>query len=121
MKAKELMLTLTEAEFQEMIVDRARALSWRVHHDRGDYRQSIAGDPGFPDLCLARDGVVLFVEVKAEKGKTTPAQDAWIEALPGALVARPSDWDLIVSILDGEPIGHRQRPRCSRREQHHDQ
>ena len=103
MKAKDLVRVMPEADFQSMIVDRARARGWLVHHDRGDVRRTIGGDEGFPDLCLARGGVVLFVEVKSEKGKTTTAQETWIRALPTAqtIVARPSDWTEIVQLLDG--------------------
>lgn len=94
---------LTEADFQTMIVDRARALGWLVHHDRGDYRQCIAGDPGFPDLVLARGGRVLFVEVKSEKGKVTDAQYGWLTALSGegieAGVWWPHMWPEIGRVL----------------------
>ena len=101
MRAQDLVLALPEAEFQSMIVDRAKARGWLVHHDRGDYRQTIAGDAGFPDLCLARGGTVLFIEVKSEKGRTSPAQDDWINALPSVIVARPSDWSKVIDIIDG--------------------
>ena len=100
-----IMARLKEREYQAMIVDRAHARGWLVHHDRGDYRNCIAGDPGFPDLVLARDGVVLFFEVKTEKGKTTPAQDRWAKELLGrgqmVSTVRPSDWEVVCQLLDG--------------------
>lgn len=100
---------LTEADFQSMIVARAEALGWRVHHDRGDYRQCIAGDPGFPDLVMARDGRVVFAEVKAAKGRLSAHQRLWLTELgfdadpPDRMVEvyvwRPEHWPQIVEVL----------------------
>lgn len=98
-------LLLSEAEFQEMVVARARIRGWLVHHDRGDYRQTIAGDAGFPDLVLAKDGAVIFAEIKAERGKVSQVQHRWLSAIyPDGVqhIWRPSDWLLIQSILDGQ-------------------
>jgi hypothetical protein len=100
-KASEVRLHLTETQFQEMIVARARAQGWLIHHDRGDYRQCIAGDPGFPDLVLVRHQKVIFVEVKSERGVTTAAQQAWLDRLPylQSFLWRPRDWSKIVEVL----------------------
>ena len=70
------------------------------------------GDPGFPDLVLARTGRVIFAELKAEAGKTTPAQEEWIAELGGRTATmrtlpashevyewRPSDLDAIAEVL----------------------
>jgi hypothetical protein len=51
----------------------------------------MSGDPGFPDLVLARGGVVLHVELKSEKGKVRPEQSEWLAELGGE-IWRPSDW-----------------------------
>jgi hypothetical protein len=82
-----------------MIVDLAHARGWLVHHDRGDYRQCIAGDPGFPDLVLGRGESVLFFEVKSEKGKVTAAQREWSYNLSSHFVVRPSDWPHVQAVL----------------------
>lgn len=113
--ADTLIATLSEAEFQEMIVARARVRGWSVHHDRGDYRKAIAGDPGFPDLVLAKKGRVLFIEVKSARGGATDAQKHWLTQLnPGwdfpdkldselhVAIWRPADWPHIQQILDQE-------------------
>ena len=62
---------------------------------------------GFPDLTLVRSGDrrILFIEVKTEKGKTTPAQEQWLEALRETgkcevYLWRPSQWETIVAILE---------------------
>jgi Holliday junction resolvase len=77
MKAADLILQLSEKELQQRIIDRARALGWLVYHTYNS-RHSAAG---FPDLVLARDGRVLFVEVKSEKGRLTKAQKEWLSVL----------------------------------------
>ena len=100
---------ISEADFQTMVVDRAMFLGWRIHHDRGDYRTCIGGDPGFPDLVLAREGQVIFAELKSALGKTTQTQKEWITDLTGTTghsgttlsvhVWRPADWPLIEELL----------------------
>jgi len=95
-----LIASLSEADFQQMIVDRARAQGWLVHHDR---RQDlgIGGDPGFPDLVLARNKAVHFVEVKTEQGRMTQEQNRWRGHLT-VEIWRPSTWPTIQQILDKE-------------------
>ena len=58
------------------------------------------GDPGFPDLVLARDGEVLFVELKSSKGKPTTEQVIWLNELGGGCVWRPDDWPRIQAVLE---------------------
>ena len=86
-------LVLTEAQLLEKVTDLARVRGWLSHHDRGDYRKCIQGDPGFPDLVLARDGRVLFVELKAKNGRVSAAQREWLTALgatdPSGNVSNP--------------------------------
>jgi VRR-NUC domain len=92
----------TEPDFQQMIIDRARFLGWRVHHDRRD-DLGIGGDPGFPDLVLARQGRVIFAELKTARGKVSQQQTEWIGALNGIAVGvyvwRPADWPIIQEML----------------------
>jgi hypothetical protein len=76
------------------ILDAAKYLGWRAYHVRNSKAGIIQGDAGFPDLVLARKGRVLFVELKSEKGKLTPAQWAWLDDLGSAPRAiRPPDLD----------------------------
>ena len=91
-----------EAEFQAQIVELAEAQNWLVYHTH-DSRRS---QPGFPDLVLVRGGRLLFMEVKAEKGKLSPAQLNWMVMLKGAryvhaATVRPSDWDEVERLLQG--------------------
>jgi len=89
---------VTEAEFQQQIIDTARLLGWRCYHTF-DSRRSEAG---FPDLVLVRDRVV-HLEVKSETGRLSPEQADWIAAINAAggtaLVVRPSMWEEIVASL----------------------
>ncbi len=82
-------VVLTEAEFQTKVVDLARARKWLVYHTY-DSRRSAAG---FPDLVLARDGRVMFVELKAPSGRLSQNQREWLVALgatdPAGNVSNP--------------------------------
>lgn len=89
---------VSEKEFQAAVVNLARRNGWRCFHCH-DSRKSEAG---FPDLVLVRDRVV-WAELKAEAGRLSAAQLAWVEALRAAgtevHVWRPTDWPEIERIL----------------------
>jgi hypothetical protein len=103
--AEAVALTLTEADFMEKVIARARARGWLVHHCRpcrkadGGWTTPVQGHTGFPDLVLARDGVVLFRELKTDGGRLTDAQRHWLEVLGGE-VWRPNDWNEVEAIID---------------------
>ena len=89
---------ITEAELQARIMHAAGLYGWRAAHFRPartaqGWRTPMQGDVGLPDLVLARDGVVLLAELKSARGKTTPDQELWLEALGDhARLWRPADW-----------------------------
>jgi hypothetical protein len=90
---------MSEEELEDAVIEAAQFLGWTVVHHRpartkdGEWRTAIKGQKGFPDLCLARDGTVLLRELKREKGKTSPGQVIWLEALGDhGGIWRPSDW-----------------------------
>ena len=64
---------MREREYQDMIVKAASYLGYAVYHTF-DSRRS---QPGYPDLTLCKDGRLIFLEVKTEKGKVRPEQIAW--------------------------------------------
>ena len=66
---------INEKAFQTIVVTTARENGWMVYHTY-DSRKSA---PGFPDLCMVKNGFILFVELKTDKGKVTSAQRQWIE------------------------------------------
>ena len=64
---------------------------------------------GFPDLVLAKNGAVLFAELKTDIGVLSNDQIAWLLATHG-VIWRPKHWEIIEkSLKDGrayetEPI-----------------
>lgn len=113
--AEYLTSTISEAAFQRTVIEMAHLYGWRAHHTRPartakGWRTPIEGDAGFQDLVLAREGLVLFAELKAERGKLTVEQEAWRLAINGpptlsgprycwAYIWRPSDIEEIEQIL----------------------
>jgi len=89
-----------EADFMATVIAMAERFGWRWHHET-DSRRTNAG---WPDLVLVKPPALIVVELKAQKGRTTPEQDAWLAdlgACPGvwATVWRPSDLDAIERAL----------------------
>jgi hypothetical protein len=80
---------LLEWAFQEKVLGLARFYGWRVYHppdnraiatSRGRVRKQ-AVEPGFPDLVLVRGPELIFAELKTKRGRVSPAQRDWLEAL----------------------------------------
>jgi hypothetical protein len=105
-------MTEREREFQQAVVQLARLMGWRVHHtrpaltQRGRWLTPIQGDAGFPDLVLCRPPRLVIAELKRVRGKPTPAQHGWLEALQACAGVEvylwtPDDWDAIVRMLTG--------------------
>lgn len=97
---------MNEPDFQTAIIELAQWAGWKVHHcrpvgTRSGYRTPIQGDPGFPDLVLARRGVVIMAEVKGPRGRLDGSQKSWKHEA-GSEVWRPADWDGIVARLTGK-------------------
>lgn len=91
---------VTEAQWQNTVVEAAELFGWWLFHDH-DPRRNQAG---FPDLVLIRPPRVVFVELKRETGKVSKAQAEVLGLLadcPGveSRVARPSDWPSLVEWL----------------------
>lgn len=108
---------MTEDELLIAIREAAHLMGWRQVHLGGDQRGVYQGDRGFPDLCLARRGVVLFIECKSMTGQLTADQFAWMLELDASrlfaipvenrsltgpvtvLLARPTDLDAVIQLL----------------------
>lgn len=105
---------ITEAAWQSRVVEYAQLRGWLVHHTRParttrGWRTPVTGDPGFPDLVLARQGRVIIAELKRDGGRLAPEQCRWLDHLGPAMrwpvmvvVWRPGDWPKVQRILDGE-------------------
>ncbi len=89
---------LTEAQWQQRVVDLARLRGWWVWHDH-DSRRNLAG---LPDLLLVRDRQV-WAELKTDRGRLRPEQDATIRRLLAAgaevHIWKPADWDAVQELL----------------------
>lgn len=100
---------MSEAEFQKRVIDTAHAHHWLVQHSRkvlteGRWQTPLGGDAGFPDLVLARAGVVLIVELKTDGGRLEPEQREWLIAMGGwGRVWRPKHWPRILEVLSAPP------------------
>lgn len=124
---------LSEAAWQSQVFGFLRFYGWRFHHSP-DNRPVVAGggragrqhvgDRGFPDVTATRrlDGYgreLVIAELKAEKGRLGPGQQAWLDAFeevarardprpqaPVLYVAvwRPSDREEVERVLCG-PAG----------------
>jgi hypothetical protein len=101
--------SLTEAQFQQRILDYTKITGWRVAHFRPartatGWRTPVQADgAGFPDLIAVRADRIVSIEVKAERGRVSSEQDDWLAALTEAgvkcYVAYPADWDEIAEVL----------------------
>ena len=98
--------SMSEAKLQALVRRFARLTGWEYQYHTYDSRRS---DEGFPDLVLGRESVILFVELKTQKGKLSPEQEWWQsflvrmeDASRGAIryrCWRPADFDLMVATL----------------------
>lgn len=94
-------LRLSEDDLKTKIMDFAKLQGWRIVHIRPartakGWRTPYEGDPGLPDLIMARGGRVLLAELKAQTGRATPEQKLWLAAAgPNGRLWRPSDWPAI--------------------------
>jgi hypothetical protein len=101
-------LDISERSFQAQVLRVALAYGWQFMHvpavfTRGSWRTPTQGTPGFPDLVLARDGVLLLVELKTEKGRFRPGQEEWVSAAgEHGYIWRPSNWAAILQTLAGD-------------------
>ncbi len=105
-------LAETETDFQRSVLKAADGAGWYRHHDSNTQARYPLSDKGFPDLVLARDGRIIFAELKKD-AKSQPDQDQqiWLDHLRGSdilgprngapevYVWRPQDWDEIVAVL----------------------
>jgi hypothetical protein len=89
---------MPEREFQAEVIRLAKLLGWRVYHTFNSRRSA----SGFPDLVLVRDRV-MYAELKTDRGKPTPLQLEWAQALTGAgaevYLWRPAELQAIAETL----------------------
>lgn len=106
-------LDLSEKDFERTVIETAILFRCRVNHARpalnraGKWMTAIQGHPGLPDWTIARDGWVLLVELKKERGRVRPDQRLWLAALGTyGRLWRPSMWidEIYPTLRDGPAL-----------------
>ena len=88
----------SERAFQNRVLQYAAERGWIFHHCTDSRR--CKGNRGFPDVFFARNGRVLMVEFKSEKGTLSKWQHHWFRHLPEGYIWKPEDWAEIKKILE---------------------
>ena len=84
---------MTEHDLKMKVLKAAYENGWMVFHRPAGVIRGSAGI-GYPDLTLARDGEVLWLELKGDGGVMAPGQWQWWTALqPRCHVITPEQWD----------------------------
>lgn len=104
--------TASESELQRVVIHYARAHGWLAYHQLparfadGRWSTALQGDPGFPDLVLVHDLVILS-ELKRERGVVSAAQHRWLDTARAAGVQTyvwyPRSWPEIKRVLYRPP------------------
>ena len=94
------MTGIREASLLDNVRRTARLYGWRTYHTH-DSRRS---EPGFPDIVMVRGSRLVFAELKTARGRVTPDQRAWLDALhgvgaPEVHLWRPDDWPQVLDVL----------------------
>lgn len=97
----------SEGELRRSVLKKLRGDGWRVHMLPQQRGQRAHTATGWPDVIAVKDGRMLAIELKSEKGDPTDAQVEWLAALdevPGieTMVLRPSDFVAWARALDQE-------------------
>ena len=94
-----------EADFQARVMELAGYLGWRCYSIPDSRRATIAG---WPDLTLwnVKQKRIIWIELKREKGRVSPAQVALMNELRSigleVYLFRPSNWSELESVLKGK-------------------
>ncbi len=92
---------MSENDLLGHVLEMADAFFWKHYHVFEQKPFAKRSSKGFPDLVLARDERLLFIELKDQQGKLTDDQEEWLRLLwqtsddgTGAYVGiwRPEDW-----------------------------
>jgi len=76
----------SEQAFTDQVVQLAMICGWRVCHFRPaktarGYRTAIQGHKGFPDIVAAKNGRIIFAELKVGRNRPSDDQVEWLAAL----------------------------------------
>lgn len=95
-------MDITEKQFESQVKDLAKLFGWKYYHTW----RSIHSPAGFPDCVMVRRSRIVFAELKSEKGKVSPKQQEWLDALGNVgdkdvqvYLWRPGDFDEVAECL----------------------
>lgn len=114
------MTAMTEDDMQLGIEGALTAGGWWFHHDVPSTRLGFIathhrGASGWPDIVAIHPERrrLIVLELKSEKGRTTPLQDIWLEAFTqagvDARIVRPEDYDALIDELVGDRMLSRRK------------
>jgi len=86
-----IMASEPEKSLQDTVTKMAKALGWRLYHT---YR-SEKSEPGYPDLCMVRDGRLIFAELKVVGKAPTMEQVRWLLDLARVPGVEVYAWDAL--------------------------
>ncbi len=85
---------MSEAELRAAVVRLAHEMGWKVFSlPIAKTRRPVKDASGYPDLTLAKNGRVMWFELKTDDGTLRKEQMEWLRDLPYCYVIRPLDWD----------------------------
>lgn len=114
---KQLADNLSEADWQNTLIDLLKTYGYLVHcerpalNQRGQWSVPIQGDAGFPDIVAVRVDpykgwpCLLFIECKTSRGRLSEEQKCWRAGIEGKftgaeyILARPQDYERLVEGL----------------------
>jgi hypothetical protein len=96
--------TELERDFQQRVTEVLNLHGWRVYSIPDSRRASVKG---FPDICAwnPKRDELMFIELKAEKGRLSPAQKTVLDELKRiapTYVFKPSQWDEFLQVARGK-------------------
>ena len=81
---------MSEAELWGAVKDYLLTFGWMFYHCRpaqnrgGKWITPLEGWAGFPDVVAVKDGRLLFIELKSQRGSLTEPQIQWLRVLDSA-------------------------------------
>ena len=100
--------TMTEKELLADVVRRCQDYGVPVYHVLDALHHAKVIGPGFPDLVIAIPPDLYLVELKSQKGRISPEQQAWQFTLSKCHnvrsgIIRPGDIDRLDKLLRANP------------------
>jgi len=107
---------MKEKDLQRKLEGVLTDLGFLWFHDRSLQHATVrTSNPGFPDVCAVHpsNGVLVFIELKSDRGQMRPAQLLWKDALVLSKAfyfgpVKPDGFDSLVRRL--EQLAKRKRP-----------